>query len=178
MDDENGPSFEEQILNLMMNMLDARREMLSSQTLRSIQFSGRSDAINRYLATDSAMLDIITRMFTSATQTRNFATTMLTYAATVVPNSFMDAVPIVPTARQIQTSLETLAVQPGTSCAICQEVISSGAVKIRQCGHVYHRTCISSWFSMSVRCPVCRHDIRESGPVAQTSVDEEQTSTQ
>jgi hypothetical protein len=26
---------------------------------------------------------------------------------------------------------------------------------------MFHQTCIDAWFERNVRCPMCRHDIRE-----------------
>jgi hypothetical protein len=48
-------------------------------------------------------------------------------------------------------------------CSVCQESIVDGqALRIlRHCHHTFHRNCIDPWFRTSVRCPVCRHDIRE-----------------
>jgi len=50
------------------------------------------------------------------------------------------------------------------NCAICQDSASEDGVHLRGCGHVYHRSCIRTWFQTSVRCPVCRRDIREDHP--------------
>lgn len=50
----------------------------------------------------------------------------------------------------------------GTVCSVCQDAISAteSCRKLRVCQHVYHRVCIDQWFSRSVFCPSCRHDIR------------------
>ena len=177
MDEEtDGMSIEEQMLKVLEGMLRTRNSFLDVRTLRMIDNSQRTAIFSRYLLTDAVMLDMMNRIYNSTTQTRNFATNMLTYAAaTAMPYNFTDPVPVVPTVRQVNNSLENITVTSDTRCAICQEQISSGAARIRQCLHVYHRQCILNWFSMSVRCPVCRHDIREEGREAQTSADEEQT---
>jgi hypothetical protein len=48
-----------------------------------------------------------------------------------------------------------------TSCAICQEsVVREEGVQLQACLHQFHSTCIREWFTQSVRCPVCRNDIR------------------
>lgn len=74
--------------------------------------------------------------------------------------SFLDPVPIYPSAAQIAAAVETRVTVNDTMCAICQESVSL-ASRIRHCGHCFHGTCIASWFVMSARCPVCRYDIRE-----------------
>ena len=56
-------------------------------------------------------------------------------------------------------------VPENTICTICQDTISPVAStiarKLLPCGHFYHRGCIDEWFTRSVLCPTCRHDIRE-----------------
>ena len=48
-------------------------------------------------------------------------------------------------------------------CAICQENMAPGSEArcLTACDHRFHVACIDNWFQRSVRCPVCRHDIRE-----------------
>lgn len=60
----------------------------------------------------------------------------------------------------------------GESCAICQDPLRmlddvSPLRRLRHCSHTFHRTCIDTWFTSHVHCPICRHDIREAGGVAQ-----------
>lgn len=56
-----------------------------------------------------------------------------------------------------------------TNCSICQshtlEDLSGAAAgttwrRIRQCGHMFHTSCIDRWFSQNIHCPLCRTDIR------------------
>ncbi len=49
------------------------------------------------------------------------------------------------------------------NCAICLDTIqeNTNVRKINHCGHTFHKRCIDTWLSVNVRCPVCRHDIRE-----------------
>ena len=51
-----------------------------------------------------------------------------------------------------------------TSCPICLDVFDSTTpvVQIRGCGHLFTPTEIHTWFQSSVKCPVCRYDIRTS----------------
>jgi hypothetical protein len=74
--------------------------------------------------------------------------------------NFLDPVPVVPTAEQIRAATENDIHTVDTTCAICQEVVTS-ATRIRHCGHCFHSQCIQEWFTMNTRCPVCRHDIRD-----------------
>ena len=49
------------------------------------------------------------------------------------------------------------------SCSICMENFSSNSIvrKINNCGHIFHVDCVDTWFENSIRCPVCRNDLRE-----------------
>lgn len=74
--------------------------------------------------------------------------------------TFMDPVAVVATAEQIQAATETHVGVTNTTCAICQEGVTC-ATRLRECGHSFHGACISEWFTMNTRCPVCRWDIRD-----------------
>jgi hypothetical protein len=87
-----------------------------------------------------------------------------------IPAGFMDNVPVVPTAQQILNEVQDYTSSSQQTCSICQDSISSDGAMLRVCRHVYHRSCIQTWFGASVRCPVCRRDIRED-PATQTSSD-------
>jgi hypothetical protein len=43
---------------------------------------------------------------------------------------------------------------------------------IEHCGHLFRRDAIQNWFQRNVRCPVCRHDIRESSNVSRVAQDQ------
>lgn len=75
--------------------------------------------------------------------------------------NFLDPVPVVPTREQITAATENHIGVTDQTCAICQEGVTC-ATRIRACGHCFHSQCIHEWFSMNTRCPICRHDIRES----------------
>ena len=48
-------------------------------------------------------------------------------------------------------------------CPITQQPFNLGdpVLRINHCGHIFTLTSIQEWFTNNVRCPVCRHDIRE-----------------
>ena len=85
--------------------------------------------------------------------------------------NFFDPIPVLASAEEIDDALESLEDSPNLSCAVCQDALASSAVRLRHCQHHFHSSCIRQWFQTSVRCPVCRHDIRE-GQVTETSADE------
>jgi hypothetical protein len=51
-------------------------------------------------------------------------------------------------------------------CTICQDTIetSQEVRNLTHCNHTFHINCIDTWFQNNVRCPTCRHDIRENTP--------------
>lgn len=74
--------------------------------------------------------------------------------------NFFDPVFVRPSAGVINAATETQVPVTNTMCSICQESVTS-ATRIRHCGHCFHGDCLSQWFTLNPRCPVCRHDIRE-----------------
>lgn len=168
----------EDILSMLEEMISGRNEFFSPSMIRNIPFQFRNGIMMRYMNTESLYLDLMNRIYTSNLRDRIAATTLLTFrnVSDLIP-SFMDPVPVVPTATQISSSVQDCDATQ-TACAVCQEIISSDACRIRQCGHFYHRTCIVNWLSMSVRCPVCRFDIRQADPSIQTSSASEQMPSQ
>lgn len=81
-----------------------------------------------------------------------------------IPTNWGDPVPVTATQHQIDESMHEIpeGTDPGT-CAICQDAIQHrpDGCSLRNCGHQFHDNCILEWFTHSVRCPVCRNDIRE-----------------
>jgi len=162
---------DERVLELIETLLENRGNFFSRETLRSFDWSMRSQIANRYMLNELMIAELINRVYLNNIQARSAAATLITLATNPLGNTttFFDPVPITPTNAQINSALWDSPNITGT-CSICQDAISSGGTRIRHCGHVYHRDCIVNWFGMSVRCPVCRHDIRQVGPANQTSV--------
>ena len=78
-----------------------------------------------------------------------------------LPPGWNDPVVIHATPEQILAATDTATPSDDSgNCAICQETLTTPATRIRHCGHSFHTTCISEWFTRSVHCPNCRHDIR------------------
>ena len=84
----------------------------------------------------------------------------------VLPADWSDPVHIHPTEEQI--AFACIPISDATdlvNCVICQEANTSreggASIELRGCHHQFHTTCIREWFSVNVRCPVCRNDIRE-----------------
>lgn len=177
--EEDDFSPDEAVFGILNSILECRRQFLDIRFQRLLPNDQRMSLINRYMLTDAAMMEMTNRVFNSHTQARNAAAALLTFSMPLSGSTFFDSVPVTPSPAQIQGCLEVASAPANTACAICQDMISSESVRIRQCGHFYHRSCILSWFGMSVRCPVCRHDVRQqASPANQTSSAEEQTTVQ
>ena len=178
MEEEDISTIEERhipdVLEMMEEMIMGRNNFFTDATLRTIPFHQRPLILARYMNTEALYLEFMNRVYLNNIQHRAAATALVTLT---IPRTFMDPITVTASPLQISQSLEEFPTTT-SNCAICQDLISSGGCRIRQCGHVYHRACISNWFSMSVRCPVCRHDIREGNQAAQTSADAYQTSSQ
>ena len=80
-----------------------------------------------------------------------------------VPNSFMEPVIVRPTEEQVEAGSSREFPPTETTCAICQDSIPVNQLsrRLTACGHAFHISCIDQWFQRDVRCPTCRHDIRE-----------------
>lgn len=53
-------------------------------------------------------------------------------------------------------------VQENPSCPVCMEDYKPGdndILKVRQCGHIFHRDCLKSWMKVNRTCPLCRLDL-------------------
>lgn len=155
------------MLALLAELVEGRNLFLN-RGLNRISNTHRDALTSRFFLNELCYLEIANRVFQNhiRNQSVNAAATLLSLN---VPTNFMDPVVIRPTAEQIADATEAVA-QPlaNTICPICQDALTNNATRITHCNHTYHQTCLDSWFTMSVRCPVCRHDIR-GGQANQTS---------
>jgi len=80
-------------------------------------------------------------------------------------DQFLQPVDVRPTPDQIaaNTTVGNLVSDTEHSCAICQDSLTAEQEgrKLNACGHWFHKDCIDTWLTRNVRCPVCRHDLRE-----------------
>jgi hypothetical protein len=148
-------------LNTDNLMLEIIREMLNSrnQFLNRLHlfYTNRDLLLRQVLDEETAIIQIIRNLYA----TRNLPVT-ITFPLTFNSDAFNEAVPVYPTPEQINRELVALVPSSSLSvCSICQDSISSEGCQLRGCAHTYHTNCIRTWFSTSVRCPVCRRDIRE-----------------
>jgi len=73
-----------------------------------------------------------------------------------------------PTQEQVEAGSELIPpteMASEVTCAICMEHDRRGEFNTTwrrlDCHHDFHQPCIDQWYTTSVHCPVCRHDIRE-----------------
>lgn len=81
---------------------------------------------------------------------------------------FLTPVPVIPTETEIRNATEyfhfrNLDSQHNLTCPITQQVFRENEriLRIITCGHCFNKRALLRWFTQSVRCPVCRYDIRE-----------------
>lgn len=76
-------------------------------------------------------------------------------------------VPVRPSDQDLAAATTLLSFSTETvnqeGCAICTEDFGQGDSlrRLNHCNHHFHRNCIDTWFIISPRCPICRHDVRE-----------------
>lgn len=138
------------VLDVLNEITHTDRTFFSS--MRFLDGQTRSQLTALHLRNTSAMLTVVNRYM--AEPQRMVINMPLTNA------SWMEPVPVVPSAQQIAQATETHVRLTDTTCSICQEIVEEGT-RIRACGHCFHAQCIDQWFQQNPRCPMCRHDVRD-----------------
>ena len=115
------------------------------------------------------------RAQTPIQQNRRYFVTQDTLTPALARNLFSlfsDPVTIRPTALQIRnaTRLSSFShiVEPrNVSCPITLEPFlpTTLVTELLGCNHLFNPASISEWFERHVKCPICRHDVREYVPV-------------
>jgi hypothetical protein len=82
----------------------------------------------------------------------------------IISDIFQDVI-VRPTIDQINTATTCFPYQYDSSynqCSITMEEFEENEIvcRIKQCGHTFKKPAIMNWFERSVRCPICRYDIR------------------
>ena len=153
------------VLNAIRDLTMTDRAFFSM--VRFLDGSSRNNIVAAHLRnTNQAFASLRMAAIASSTQpTRTESIVMNIPLNTLLDPSgnfmrnFLEPVVVVPTREQIAAATEAHVNVPDTTCTICQEPVEC-ATRIRHCGHCFHSQCISEWFTMNTRCPVCRHDIR------------------
>ena len=143
----------DEILNVLQEMLETDRAFYAMS--RFLSPDRRDGMILNHMQNNRQIADLL----------RVLAPFLAARSIIVRPNvsireDFFDPVRVTPSQEQIRNATETEVSVADTTCAICQDAVTS-ATRIRHCQHSFHANCINDWFELNARCPVCRHDIRQ-----------------
>jgi hypothetical protein len=155
-----------------LNVLDVLYRLFETEQAfyRTVRFmqAGREGLMAAQLRNSAATIALLRQYSVTSNRT-------VTYTATIpfnMPTGWDEPVVIRPSAAEITGATSTVPTPPTeTNCSICQDSLVEPGTRINHCGHVFHNNCIAEWFTQSVRCPLCRHDIREVGSAAPTASD-------
>ena len=136
------------VLQLLQDCVNARTRALE----RITYWPDRSEIARTILEQEARILTLV-----GTIMNRQRIPLTITFPMDLGP---MENVIVAPTPAQIAHELIPLEASSAQTCSICQDGIQADGCQLRGCGHAYHRACIQVWFSTSVRCPVCRRDIR------------------
>ena len=151
--------------DILAGIIEGRNQFFS-RTMNLVRAPSRDAILSRFMLNEMCLLEMTNRIHQQSMRASQAAASLIFN----LPSNFLDPIPVAPSNAQITAGTEALENAPAdTQCAICQDAVTTDATRIRSCGHTYHRGCLSNWLTMSVRCPVCRHDIRSAHPPAQTS---------
>ena len=145
---------EQDILDIVHEYLETDRSFYG--ILRFLDSGTRNHIVAAHMR-NSANLIALLRQYMAQSPITNMVLNIP--IRTDISGNFFDNVPVVPTPEQVAAATEQHVYIADTTCPICQETVQC-ATRIRACGHCFHSECISQWFTMNTRCPMCRHDIR------------------
>ena len=152
------------ILDVLQTMLETDRTFL--QTLRFLP-DDRATLVSSQQRNSAAIITLLRSYLLARGSEATFTIPIrfpLGSSVPIGPSSWTDPVVVRPTAEQITAATSAAGLLSDDNCAICQEIMDGPVTRINYCGHMFHPNCISEWFTRSVFCPNCRHDIRETGP--------------
>lgn len=149
------------ILDILDGFLHTERTFY--QTVRVLRENRREDIFETHQRNTAVLLGLI-RSF-MAVESPLYSVRYNVTIPPTLPTGWNDPVVIHPTPQQISAATESTSPDDDAgNCAICQESLTGTVTRIRHCGHSFHPNCITEWFTRSVHCPNCRHDIRETSP--------------
>uniref|UniRef100_A0A6C0DPD4 RING-type domain-containing protein n=1 Tax=viral metagenome TaxID=1070528 RepID=A0A6C0DPD4_9ZZZZ len=109
----------------------------------------------------------------------------------IIISDLLQDVIVRPTLTQINNATDCFPYvidSPDSQCSITMEEFEEDEIicRIKHCGHTFKKDAIMNWFQRSVRCPICRYDIRnyvesvnvrseEDDSVGEPTIDEEPT---
>ena len=107
----------------------------------------------------------------TSTNTEPRMTYSFNFLPSIMGNSLFTNVIVRPSTEQIEAATETLTYDENETfmnnqCPISLEDFRNGEQirRIIHCGHCFSENSFTRWFNSNVRCPICRHDIRDNIP--------------
>ena len=145
-----------------LDILDVVHEMLETDRTfygitRFLDTGTRNHIIAAHMRNNAILISLL-RTYMSQPPIANMVLNIP--IRTDISGNFFEPVAVTPTHEQIQAATEEGVQVQESVCSICQDTVET-ATRIRECGHYFHSECISQWFTMNTRCPMCRHDIRD-----------------
>ena len=149
------------ILDTLDSLLQTERTFY--QSVRILGHNRAENIIDTHQRNTAVLLGIIRSYM--AVESPLYSVRYNVTVPNTLPPGWNDPVVVHATSEQISAATESTSPDDDAGiCAICQESLTGTVTRIRHCGHSFHPNCITEWFSRSVHCPNCRHDIRESFP--------------
>ena len=146
------------ILDILDQVLHTDRVFY--QSVRILQLGRRETIIDTHQRNTAVILGLVRSYM--AVESPLYSVRYNVTVPNTLPPGWNDPVVVHATAEQISAATEVISPEDDSgNCAICQENLTGTVTRIRHCGHSFHTTCISEWFTRSVHCPNCRHDIRD-----------------
>ena len=150
------------VLDIIREIFDTERTFYG--TVRFLDGHTRNHIVAAQLRNTGLALQIVREYMTRPAPQQQIVMN-IDLSGNVLRN-FLDPVPVVATPAQIAAGTETgISFNTSEVCSICRDSLTHGT-RLRHCGHCFHADCINEWLGINTRCPVCRHDIRESSVYA------------
>lgn len=148
--------------NLTHAILSVIRDLIESEnsffrTAAVMQEPQRSGVLANHSRTTHEILELLKHLVAPTSPPTRFVVNMA--IPRTANDSIFEDVLVTPTSTQMAESWEENIPVTECTCAICQEPVTEGT-RLRNCLHTFHAGCITNWFAMSSRCPVCRDDVR------------------
>lgn len=139
----------------------------NSMRLYHENMSDYNENMRRYLQLigDDADFSRINNSNINDTRTPIIATLFRNYFRSTENNNRYEDVIVRPTNDEIERAtenIEFIGSLPFSSCPISLDPFRIGEeiCRIKHCSHLFKKNALMNWFQTSVRCPVCRYDIR------------------
>jgi len=146
------------ILDILDQVLHTER--IFYQSARILQSGRRETIIDTHQRNTAVILGLVRSYM--AVESPLYSVRYNVTVPNTLPSGWNDPVVVHATAEQISAATESTSPEDDSgNCAICQESLTGTITRIRHCGHSFHPNCITEWFTRSVHCPNCRHDIRD-----------------